>query len=57
MASTPDAPNSEREAEILLEVAIELSRVADEAVERARAAYARIGRPLPLFDGLDEEKK
>jgi hypothetical protein len=40
-------PDPVIEAEILLEVAKELSRVADEAIERARAALERIGRPFP----------
>jgi hypothetical protein len=40
-------PDPVTEAEILLEVAKELSRVADEAIERARAALERVGRPLP----------
>lgn len=44
-----------REAEVLLEMAIELHRQADEATERARAAMARIGRPMPLFDRLGDD--
>ena len=54
MPSTPDA---EREAEILFEVAKELNRLANEATERARAAYARIEQPLPLFEQATTEKK
>lgn len=52
MNSKPDWPKSDpvAEAEILLEVAKVLTRAADEATERARAAFARIERPLPLFD-------
>lgn len=52
MTSKADA---EREAEILLEIAKELHRLADEATERARAAYARINAPLPLFGKLADE--
>ena len=40
----------EIEAKILLEIAKSLARAADEAAERARAAFARIERPLPLFE-------
>jgi hypothetical protein len=40
-------PDPVMDAEILLEVAKELSRLADEATERARAALERVGRPPP----------
>jgi hypothetical protein len=47
--SRPNLPSYDpvRDAEVLLEVAIELQRLADEARERARAAFERIGRTLP----------
>ncbi|MFO1080831.1 MAG: hypothetical protein U1E23_09425 [Reyranellaceae bacterium] len=48
-----DSPNSDpiREAEVLIEVAEQLHRAADEATERARAACERANR-LPLFERL-----
>lgn len=42
--------DAEIQAKILLEIAKSLARAADEATDRARAAFARIERPLPLFD-------
>ncbi len=51
----PSKADCQRDAEILLEVAKELHRLADEATERARAAFARLDAPMPLFRGLDEE--
>ena len=58
MASKHDSPNSDpdTEAKILFEVAKELCWLADQATERARAAFARIDRPLPLFDRDDSEE-
>ncbi len=44
-----------REAELLVEVAKELHRLADEAMEQARAACARVNVPLPLFPDADRE--
>lgn len=57
MPSKPDSPNFDpvKEAETLLAIAQELHRLADEATERARAAFARINRPLPLFPDDDAE--
>lgn len=57
MGSKPDSQNFDpiREAETLLAIAVELHRLAEEATERARAAFARIDRPLPLFPDADEE--
>jgi len=43
----PPMPDPITEAEILLEVAQELQRLADEATERARAAFERAGRTMP----------
>lgn len=62
MNSQHDSPKSEpidpvREAEILLEVAEALDLMANQAKERARAALARIGRPLPLFPNLDDAEE
>lgn len=55
MASHNDSPKSDptREAEILVAVAEELHRVADEASERARAACERANE-LPLLKRLDK---
>jgi len=44
-----------REAELLVEVAKTLHRLADEAMEQARAACARVNVPLPLFPDADRE--
>ncbi len=57
MTSRPVLPKSDaiREAELLIEVAKELHRLADEATERARAACARVSMPLPLFPDADRE--
>lgn len=57
MTSKPVSPSSDpiREAELLVEVAKELHRLADEAMERARAACARVNVPLPLFPDADRE--
>lgn len=54
MTSKSDVPQSEQEieAEVLLRVAQEMTRMANEATERARAAWARIPKPMPLLDGL-----
>lgn len=52
-ASPPSDPI--KEAELLIEVAKELHRLADEATERARAACARVNVPLPLFPDADRE--
>lgn len=59
MSSQHDSPKSDpvMEAEVLLEVAMSLHRLADEAMEQARAAMARIGRPLPLFPNLDNAEE
>jgi len=56
MTSKNDAPLSEQEieAEVLLRTAQELARLAEDAAERARAAFARIPKPMPLLDRLDE---
>ena len=53
----PVSPSSDpiREAELLVEVAKELHRLADEAMEQARAACARVNVPLPLFPEADRE--
>lgn len=53
MASQHDETNSaEMEFQILLAVAQELAKLAEDAMERARAAEARIPRPLdPLMGG------
>jgi hypothetical protein len=37
------------EAEILLQIALQIARLADEAMEIARAALARVGRPFPAL--------
>lgn len=57
MSLRPASPSSDpiREAELLIEVAKELHRLADEATERARAACARVSMPLPLFPDADSE--
>ena len=51
------SPSSDpiREAELLVAVAKELHRLADEAMEQARAACARVNVPLPLFPEADWE--
>lgn len=56
MVSSTNLPkhDPETEAAILLGIALELHRLTNEAMERARAALARVGRPLPLFPELDE---
>ena len=57
-ASPPQEPTYEQlleEAERLLAIALEKDKDAQDAMEAARAAFRRIGRPLPLFDRLDEE--
>ena len=53
----PVLPSSDpiREAELLVEVAKTLHRLADEAMEQARAACARVNVPLPLFPDADCE--
>lgn len=58
MASPSGSPNSDpiREAEILVAIAEELHRLADEATERARAACER-ANSMPLFEGLKGEGK
>lgn len=58
MPSIPDSPPFDpvKEAEILLGIARELHRLAEEATERARAAFARINQPLPLFQALDDRE-
>ncbi len=59
MKSPPERPNSDpqREAEILMGIAEELQWLADQATEKARAAFARIEQPLPLFErGGDDER-
>ena len=49
-------PSAEIEFRILLAVAQELAKLADEAMERARAAEARIPRPKPpLLDIMGGE--
>ena len=55
MNSKPNSQNfePEMEAEVLLAIALELHRLADEATERARAAFERISRPMPLFPDDD----
>lgn len=57
MNSRPVSPPSDpiTEAQLLIEVAKELHRLADEATERARAACARVNMPLPLFPDVDRE--
>ncbi len=52
MGSKQDSLNSNPiiEARILFEIAKELDWLAVQAKERARAAFARIELPLPLFD-------
>ncbi len=51
MGSKHDSQNYDpiRDAETLLAIAMELHRLAEEAMERARAAFARIDLPMPLF--------
>lgn len=58
MPSKPDSPQYDpiREAEMLLAIARELHRLTEEATERARAAFARINQPLPLFPTLDDRE-
>lgn len=53
MNSKPDLPSSDpiREAEILVEIANELHRLADEATVRATAACER-ANSLPLLERL-----
>lgn len=56
MDTKPASPTSAlEEARILVEVAKELQRLADEARERARAACERAGT-LPLFDRLESSR-
>jgi len=57
MTSKPDSPSTEalREAFVLMAVAQELHRLANEATERARAACARVNVPMPLFPDADGE--
>lgn len=57
MSSKPVSPSSDplKEAEVMVEVAKELHRLADEATERARAACARVNMPLPLVPDADRE--
>jgi len=56
MSSKPESPDAAmQEARVLVEVAKEMHRVADEATERARAACARVNMPLPLFPDVDSE--
>ncbi len=54
MESKPasNKPDPIREAEIMVAIAEELHRLADEATERARAACER-ANTMPLFDRLD----
>ncbi len=51
--SNSPPPDPIKEAEILVEIAKELHRLADEATERARAACER-ANSMPLFERLKD---
>jgi len=51
-SASPPSVMTLEEAERLLMVAIEKDQEANTALEAAKAAYAQLDKPMPLFDRL-----
>ena len=56
-SSTAATLSDIQKAQMLLDIAIGKQREADEAREKAEAAFRKLELPMPLFDRLDNERE
>lgn len=57
LPTSSPAPDPLEEAERLLKEAMKLDALARDAMERAEEAFEKLGRPLPLFDRLADDRR